>query len=339
MTHSDAGIIFLWWLFAACFAIDELFHFLRTLYLIVHCKVHKKASTLETHEMSRFLIAFSVTTFISTFEAADIPGVPLCISAAGWFAVPSCVIIQKKLTSMKSWPDFLEGGMDGFFDFFEELRSFFMRLEVLAKKHPTTVAAVLIGVCACLFLPCALIQFQHNSNDLFIYSAPMLLFFLLHAACSALHSCRKLLCFWFTHGALLACLVVANVSETSNGGFSGGGIYLVFVFVLSVIWIVMAGIADDDVAKMAAAIVNTGTTILAILINVLVGWGLNRWAAQDAYAAFMNDLLFYGNLTLLPLIVSGYLSALLKEMQLYRKARRLPSEVDSTPSNNNVGVG
>ena len=339
MTRFDAGIIFLWWLFAVCFTIDELFHFLRTLYLIVHCKVHKKASTLETHEMSQFLIALSVTIFINTFETTSIPSIPLFISAVGWFVIPFCVIIQKKLVSAKSWPDFLEGGMNKFFDFLEDLRSLFLRLEAFAKKHHTTVLIALIIVCAGLFLSCALIQSQHNSNDLFIYLAPILLFFLLHAACSALHSCRELLCFWFTHGALLACLVVANMSETSNGGFSGGGIYLVFVFVLSVIWIVMAGIADDDVAKMAAAIVNTGTTILAILINVLVGWGLNRWAAQAAYVAFMNDLLFYGNLTLLPLIVSGYLSALLKEMQLYRKARRLPSEVDSTPSNNNVGVG
>lgn len=338
MTRSDTGTFFLWWLFAGCFAADGAFHLLRTLYLFARCKVHGRASILGTHELSWFLIAFSATAFISTFEAADIPGVPLCISAAGWFAVPSCVIIQKKLTSMKSWPDFLEGGMDGFFDFFEELRSFFMRLEVFAKKHPTTVAAVLIGVCACLFLPCALIQFQHDSDDLLIYSAPMLLFFLLHAACSALHSCRKLLCFWFTHGALLACLVAATMSET-DGGLSGGGSYLIFVIALSTVWIVMAGAADDDAAKMAAAIVNTGTTILAILVNVLVGWGLDRWAAQAAQLTLMNGLQFYGNLILLPLIVSGYLSALLKEMQIYRKARRAPPEIAPSRASRDDGAG
>jgi hypothetical protein len=138
----------------------------------------------------------------------------------------------------------------------------------------------------------------------------------------AMHSCKSLLLFWFLHCLLFSCGVFASIHLTSGERLHVIAAYFLFMILYASLWLFAAGVADDDVVKMAASIVNTGTTILVILINVLVGWGLNQLGDQVQYRTFLEKLQYYGNLILLPLIVSGYLSALLKEMQIYRCIRR-----------------
>ena len=307
------------WLFAVCFAFDALFHLLRTLYILVHCKLHSKPEALDSHEFSWLLIIISSVMFLNLSKAGCFPLIPAVICMSGWLFIPFCVILQKKLVSMKGWREYLEGIMERFFDCFENMRGSMLRMESFAKRCGVKTLLILVIIYA-VWTPVSLFS-ASGDGFLAMMVLPMLIAFLLYAACNALHSCRKLLVFGFVHGILLTMCIVHLIPAQEIRDLSIAAAYVLSSFVFLLIWIVMAGVADDDVAKMAACIVNTGTTILVILINVLVGWGLNRLGDQAPIRNSLEQLQFFGNLTLLPLIISGYSAALLKEMQIYRRAR------------------
>lgn len=308
------------WLFAIYFTFDELFHLLRTLYLLAHCKFHGKSETLNSHEFSWFLILTCAVLFLDISKIGHLPLIPAAVCMGGWLFIPLCVILQKKLVSMKSWREYLEDVMERFFNFFEDIRSSLLHLESFARRYEAKALLIILLIYSFWTPVCIL---STSGNGLWgMLALPILLFFLLYAACTALHSCKKLLFFWFVHGLLLTLCILYLIPVQGIRNFSAAAEYALFTLVFAMLWIIMAGAADDDVAKMAASIVNTGTTILIILINVLIGWGLNRFGNQAFFRGILEELQYYGNLILLPLIVSGYLTALLKEMQIYRRVRR-----------------
>ncbi len=312
------------WLFAVCFAFDALFHLLRTLYILVRCKMHGKPETLDTHEFSWFLIIICTVMFLNLSKAEGFPLIPAVICMSGWLFIPFCVILQKKLVSMKSWREYLEGIMERFLGIFEQSRRCLLWIEKWQKKCPPVIKLILL-ICFLVFTYLVVSNGSQNLPLVYLASVGWLFVFVFSGACAAMHSCRKLLKFWFLQGCLLSCVVIAFLPNLT-GHLHPIVQYIVFVFIFLVIWILVAGAADQYVAKMAANIVNTGTTILVILINVLVEWGLNQLGGLELSRMFLDKLQYFGNLILLPLIVSGYLSALLKEMQIYRCARREEQE-------------
>lgn len=317
MVLSDAGsTTFICWLFAVYFAFDELFHLLRTLYLLVHCKLHGKPETLDSHELSWFLIFICAVLFLDVSKAGHVPLIPTVVCIGGWLFIPLCVILQKKLASMKSWREYLGDVMERFFCFLENARSFLLFTE---QKWGRLIRKVfLIGVLLFAIYICFTESLPNVAFAAALFGVVPFYF----AIEFAMHSCKRLLLFWLLHCLLFSCGVSASVYPTRGDTLHAAVAYAFFLILYASLWLFAAGVADDDVAKMAASIVNTGTTILVILINVLVGWGLNCLGEQAHYRNALEQLQYCGNLILLPLIVSGYLSALLKEMQIYRCIRR-----------------
>lgn len=153
MPLSDAqftGIIC--WLFAVYVAFDELFHLLRTLYLLVHCKLHGKPEALDTHEFSWFLILICAVMFLDISKTGHLPLIPTVACIGGWLFIPLCVILQKKLVNMKSWREYLGDVMERFFDFFENMRGNMLQLESFAKRCGVKTLLIL-GFWAMLVLP------------------------------------------------------------------------------------------------------------------------------------------------------------------------------------------
>lgn len=304
------------WLFAVCSAFDMLFHLLRTLYLLVHCKLLRKPETLYTHEFSWFLIIICAVMFLNFLKSGYFPLIPAVICISGWLFIPLCVILQKKLVSMKSWREYLGDVMEWIFSFLENARSFLLFTE---QKWGRQIRGVfLFGI----LLFTIYIGLTETLPNFFLVIALFGFFPAYFEIELAMHSCKRLLLFWLLHGVLFSCGISASVHLTNGERLHAVATYALFVILYAILWLFAAGVADDNVAKMAASIVNTGTTILVILINVLVGWGLNQLGNVEWVRNFLEKLQYYGNLVLLPLIVSGYLSALLKEMQIYRCARR-----------------
>lgn len=80
----------------------------------------------------------------------------------------------------------------------------------------------------------------------------------------ALSSCRYLLLVW------LALIFAALILQECLSVPQGYG-YLVFVVLLCLLWVWISGFADYEAAKMASQCVNTLTTILLLVFDVLVG--------------------------------------------------------------------
>lgn len=309
---SDAEFVNLeCWLFAVYFGFAELFHLFRTLFLLLHCKIKKKSATLDRHRYSPYVISICMALFLNFSRFERLPLIPTIICISGWLFIPFCVILQEKLVSGKDWRKFLEDAMDRFFNFFVDARKLLIFMDQRLGK--VIRGAFLI----CIMLAAIYTSFRASLPDTAFMVALFFLPFFYFGIQFAMHSCKMLIVFWLSHCLLFAIGVAATVHLPLGSTFHNAAAYTIFILLYTSLWLLTAGVADDDVAKMASNIINTGTTILVILINVLVGWGLNQLGKQAVYRSLLEQLQYYGNLILLPLIISGYLSALLKEMQIY----------------------
>lgn len=267
-----------------------------------------------------------VTPFLLPFFSAYFGCVPihwksfiLCIGF--WLFNVICAILQKKLTSFDTWREYLEDIVNSFFHFFIGIRDFLLWLETVPKRLGKKGFPLFIGLCATwIFFTCLYGAYKiFNLRFILILTIPFVLLTWFYSACVALHSCARLLAFWLVHGFFFAITIVAIEETISKSSAQSVTAYCLFVLAFSSLWIMEAGAADDDVAKMAALIINTVTTILLIVINVLSGWGLSELSQFPKLVKLLGRLQYYSVVILLPLVVAGYLSALLKEVQIYWK--------------------
>lgn len=242
-----------------------------------------------------------------------------------WLLTCVCVILQEKISSKKSWIKYLEDEMKRFFQLFDTVRSFLLWIENKTKRYASALSWLIFifGIVWMLFL---LSGAKDHPEVLPAASILCVIAVVLAGACAALHSCRKLLRFWFIHGLLFSIGVSSVLPICARGEVRQIIAYGAFVVMFSLFWITIAGAADDDVGKMAACIVNTGTTILLIVINVLANWGIeaDMWLWKEV----LEILQYYSIVAMLPLVVAGYLAGLLKELQIYWKHHH-PSGDDS----------
>lgn len=200
-----------------------------------------------------------------------------------------------------------------FLNLFELVRSFLLSIgKPFATLSDRWRAAVcLAGMLFFMFLYILLDQMKELQAILLLLF--LIIYFLLQAY-QALHSCRKLLLFWLFYGAQIALLVYSALPLPQSGAASGFLAYVGFVILFTMIWLLMAGAADVEPAKMACGIVNTATTIILIVVNVLAIWGERNF---PTYGSTWNTMQHYSTVILLPLVVGGYLAALLKQLQEY----------------------
>lgn len=102
-----------------------------------------------------------------------------------------------------------------------------------------------------------------------------------------------------------------------------------FLILYAILWLLLAGAADAEPAKMACSIINTLTTLLLILVNVLAVWG--KGSDIPGLNLFpWEKLQNYSVVLLLPLVVNGYLAALLKELQDYWSRKQEKETAESS---------
>lgn len=305
--------LFLWAL-AIFNCVCTLLYLLDTLEIMRRVKLSGRPCAVGAHD-SLTVTPFCLPVLWAVFDCAPPARLPFALGIGFWLFNVICAILQKKLASLNSWRGYLEGIVKSFFGFFSSARGFMICLE--RKLTGTIRAIIFLGVMAV-----SVVAALTGSGALMVASSASYILVLFYSGASAaLHSCRKLLVFWLVHGVYFSVAVLALLQIVIETSDQFAAAYSIFVVVFSLLWLLAAGVADDDVAKMAAMIINTGTTILLVVINVLAGWVLNGSTPSPVLKETIEGLQYYSIIILLPLVAAGYLAALLKEAQIYWKKR------------------
>lgn len=145
----------------------------------------------------------------------------------------------------------------------------------------------------------------------------------------AIHSCRCLLIlfmgFSWVYALQLESIISSTLWPVEHSQGSEPVIPLVFMC-YTLLWCFSALIADDDSVQMALKIVNTMTTLAAIIGNICIPLLAvqSEWFGTF-FDGFDNEtILMIGfNLFILPLVAAGYLAALMKDAQIYLRKKNL----------------
>lgn len=229
-----------------------------------------------------------------------------------WLFELISAILQDKLARNISWKEYGRNIMNLFFTFFLKVRYYLRRWEMRIRK----AAGFLFVGLAVLVLVLASLAYYGLLSETFVHDMTVVLGIGIFGTIAissfllAMRSCRRLLVFWFTF--IVVIVVVQNKLHLSTSLY-----YLTFVIMLTLFWLLLGGIADYDRARMAATIVNTMTTLVVIVANVLAGWIDNELGPLGLSADFCQQMQYVTNTAVLPFVIAGYLTALLKEMQVY----------------------
>lgn len=197
------------------------------------------------------------------------------------------------------------------------------------RRNAWHIAKILSRVLAGTVL-IAVIAILCGFRDLMLLSCMVsLAVFLSVAALRNLDSCRLLLFVWFAGGIIFFTALTLALRWAFGITLDDYPVlqYVSFTLVYTLFWCFSIGTAEDDAGKMAAQIVNTSTTVLTIVINVIALYAIERdsmisewpWAQAQAYSLFL----------LLPVVSSGYAAALFKDAQIYWR-KKYQSRMDAT---------
>ena len=220
-----------------------------------------------------------------------------------WVLTGLCVILQDKKSRKLSWKGYVLSMIDRFFSAFLRYRYYIAqysnKIGILARK------AVLL-----LLLSVVLSNLSHLADYAVWIAFLVLLELLMYRFPAALYSCRRL---FAVHCTIL--IISLGTVVLLQGKVSLGSSYVGGLIAMVLLWLLVGGLADYDVAKMASEIVNTITTLGVLIVNILAGV-----TGIDA------EIQLGVNIATLPFVAAGYLTALLKEMQLYWENRYCKDE-------------
>lgn len=245
-----------------------------------------------------------------------------------WLFALSCAIIQAKVSSSLTWRLWLEDRMEHFFEVIAEIRTMVLKTEGwLDRLSRVSIIGRIILLTLGMLLFAGVVMSIPTS--IFLLGPLLYLCVAFFQIYQSVHSCRKLLGVWFSGSVLIALAGVGIVFKVlPNGAVNSPLAYMAFVLLVAFCWGLTALIADYDVAKMAGGIVNTGTTILVLAVNVIFAW-----CKMNVYVPLPEwdfDYLIYGcNVILLPLVAAGFLAALLVESQEYYRKKYGSEDNDS----------
>jgi hypothetical protein len=337
-----------WWGVTAVCALSALPFLCNT--IIITFKV-KKNPSLIFHKASlnriNFILWFHWLVF-SMWAAWKIPynfdmnqiftffrPLQLNICLALWLSTSFCAIIRTKVISKKSWREFMDDCINEFIDFFKHVREFLLAVEnQLYVRNPWLLKALFV---IWFVLSAILLKIFPKSNAVIaIISISFLCCILLVMVCKALHSCRILLMYWMVYDLLLATGGSSFIHFPGNTALQNAVSYMVFLILYAILWLLLAGAADAEPTKMACKVINTLTTLLLIHVNVLAVWG----KSSDIPGLNLfpwGELQDFSVVLLLPLVVNGYLAALLKELQDYW-SRKKKKEQRKAPTQKKIGA-
>lgn len=287
------------------------------------CLIKKICESIE------HMMTIVVLIFLHCWQFAYLRGIPwqyccpvlqisLCVCL--WLCVWICAIIQEKVMSRTTWSAYMDKRIDEFLAIFAGVRWLLQKLGTAVEKMGPYRQAIAWFVW--VVLSAVAVFLFHSRVELMIPLAIVFcVVYLGLAAYNALHSCRRLLLFWLKNGIIFALCAAGLVNFPDNIAAESSLSYVVFTIVYTLIWLLLAGAADDAPAQMGCAIINTVTTLLLIAANILAIWGEQAITLPEQAFFSWRMLQDFSVIVLLPLVVGGYLAALLKQFQVYWKNR------------------
>lgn len=336
MLQDQATLSFditMWWPLVALFGLMALTYVFKLCWLQRVATSGSKAIYLEEFNCIWYMPVLLNIWLVFTPEIKLYQICPQALLCLGlWLFTCGCAIMQKKVASRKKWRDYMHEQGRKFLAVFTYVRRFLLWIEAFKHKLPIQLRAG-IGLGAIAVFALMLGNYYRDPKTLAIILCFALILFYIHKASSSLHSCRKLLLFWLAYSTLFASSAAAMLPRLQCGFFDAMA-YISFVFLYTLMWLSLAGAADDEPVKMGCEIVNTVTTIALIVINVLAIWGERNLAFLEPFRFNWSILQYYSTIILLPLVVAGYLASMLKSIQIYQKQNGHTTESGKDASHN-----
>lgn len=282
----------------------------------------------KTYSLDSFIFMMLYFSLIGFGTSDDyIRHIQMGVCTALWTISLICAIIQFKVSKKKTWNEILEEHMRGLIEFCNVLRSMLLRGAQWWKQLNIRIKQGIFITWLALLIISGL---QKNINLMaFSLLSFAIAAFLLNVY-NCLSSCKALLSFWVMDGLCVVGIFLLYIMPffPQDALYSSVLDYGIFCFCLLVFWIISAGIADYDVAKMATQVVNTITTILLLTANVLFIWCKNNIFVPLAGWDW-ETLIDWTNLFLLPFVISGYLAALFADGKYYIEEKLKRKEKDN----------
>lgn len=165
-----------------------------------------------------------------------------------------------------------------------------------------------------------------TESGMLLVSIDLLVMYCVYLA-YAMNSCRRLflllLLFAFLYAAQVSSTfeVLSEQTKAEQPAFFDFGIILIAYVLL---WIFTALIADDAPVQMVFKIVNTFTTLIAVVGNILIPvLSAEVLPSEPVLPGYDNGttLMLVFNIFILPLVAAGYIAQLSKDIYLYLKRK------------------
>ena len=212
----------------------------------------------------------------------------------------------------------IDNFIDGFLNFVDNTKSIFEEVGNFFLLHPAVmyIALFLWGIGTSLVA-----QEYSESNRILIYTLAGFLAYCVYLS-YALHSCRRLLlllCVFALIYAFQVALVIIKFSQLPNG-FS----FWIAIIVYVLLWMLTALVAEYEPVQMVFKIVNTFTTLAAILGNILIPvCSVEMLSVEPFLPGYDNTtaVTIIFNTFILPLVAAGYVAQLIKDIYQYLKRK------------------
>lgn len=294
------------------------------LYRLIRVMLHKGTMVRFSEEcFALWVLPLFTVTLYAIYPPGTI-GLNLAfLSSLSWTFAVFCAILRSKIERRLTWRDFGGDSMKRVVAFFDWFRRILLSIGKLWDSVSLGIKAIAYGVSAVIFIASISIMPLLVIPTLTVFY--LIFFFVgLH---SCIHSCKNLLIFWFYQSLLIALTLCLVLSNSLPNAFANPQLaYYVYILLYTFFWLMSAGVAEYEVAKMACSIVNTSTTILLLLFNVAVVLNEEQLLASPLFYSIDPDTLLYLfpdmiNLVLFPFVASGYLAALFNEGLEYAEKR------------------
>ena len=232
-------------------------------------------------------------------------------SVAIWTGFLFCAIVRHRMYYQIVWRDSISKMITSVMRKINTIRESLLKIEGTWKGIPPKIQATIFLIGIFIFIATNYSVF--NIITLFIFGIVVTVNYI----CKALHSCKCLLGCWFMYGFFFS-VGATNVATMLDVAIQFPEIfYIIAVLPFVITWIFLALLADDDVAKLAGNIMNTITTILLLIINVVYIHVTTLPDASSFTIWLSTGLQQLSMLCLLPIVAAGYLSVLFKDIQIY----------------------
>ena len=249
---------------------------------------------------------FCVLASVMAVYSAEHPLPPVVQATAifAWLIGASCDIIREVILRHHEWRMRQVKKVSLLFLFLDRCHD---RASEYSRRFIKLSAAALLLVLVASWC-------NWHSRCVVLFGAAFFLLTLLGLLLRQVDSCRSLLLYWLVGGIVFFVLLTQMLHVIIGAMPNQHPVldYAVFTLLYANFWCFSIGVSDDDAGKLAAQAVNTITTLLTVLIGLLALYG-KREHPNFPWDELQTHLLC----SLLPVVISGYLAALFKEVQIY----------------------